>query len=188
MSLSTGCRKMRSDGCRTHDPCGCRKSNSAIRACELFTRSSDFRACGQSRVQRTPSRCPPSRVSSRHTRTTGELAECSNTKHVCIFCCLATAEELTSPDGSALQFQDRIGQSARLPIGLKGISGCSVWHIGNLDVPIEQWAESDATLVGIVSGVYQAHGAVKVTRWVAVTTLINTAFPDLQPVLRLHLG
>ena len=100
----------------------------------------------------------------------------------------ATAEELTSPDGAPLQFQDRIGQSVRLPIGLKGISGCSVWHIGHLDVPIEQWAERDATLVGMVSGVYQAHGAVKVTRWVAVTTLINAAFPDLQPVLKLDLG
>ena len=30
MSLFTGCRKMRSDGCRTHDSCVCRKSNSAI--------------------------------------------------------------------------------------------------------------------------------------------------------------
>jgi hypothetical protein len=38
----------------------------------------------------------------------------------------------------------------------------------------------------MVSGVYRAHGVVKVTRWVAVTTLINAAFADLQPVLRLH--
>jgi hypothetical protein len=51
----------------------------------------------------------------------------------------------------------------------------------------EQWAESDATLGRDVSGAYQAHGAVKATRWAAVT-LINAAFPDLQPVLRLHLG
>lgn len=100
----------------------------------------------------------------------------------------ATAEDLTSPDGAPLNFQDRIGQSVRLPIGLRGISGCSVWHIGDLDVPIQLWPDRDATLVGMVSGVYQAHGAVKVTRWVAVTTLINAAFPDLQPVLRLHLG
>ena len=100
----------------------------------------------------------------------------------------ATPEELTSPDGAPLQFKDRLGQSVRLPIGMKGISGCSVWHIGHLDVPIEQWAERGATLVGMVSGVYQAHGAVKVTRWVAVTTLINAAFPDLQQVLRLDLG
>jgi hypothetical protein len=41
----------------------------------------------------------------------------------------STAEELTSPDGALLEFQDRIGQSVRLPIGLKasvdGASGTS---------------------------------------------------------------
>ena len=35
----------------------------------------------------------------------------------------ATAEYLTRPDGAPLQFQDRIGQDVRLPIGLNGVGG-----------------------------------------------------------------
>jgi hypothetical protein len=100
----------------------------------------------------------------------------------------ATADELTTPDGAQLEFRDRFRQIVRLPVGLKGISGCGVWHIGDLDTPIERWAESDAKVAGVACAVYQAHGAIKVTRWIAVTTLIHSAFPDLQPVLKLHLG
>ena len=72
-------------------------------------------------------------------------------------------------------------------MGLKGISGCGVWHIGDLDVPLDRWVDREAKLAGVACAVYQAHGAIKVTRWIAVTTLINAAFPDLQPVLKLHL-
>jgi hypothetical protein len=80
------------------------------------------------------------------------------------------------------------GRIGRFRRGLKGISGCSVWRVGDLDIPIDRWAESSAKLTGVVCAVYQAHGAIKVTRWIAVTTLIHSAFPDLQPVLNLHLG
>jgi hypothetical protein len=99
----------------------------------------------------------------------------------------AGSEDLSDSEGSPQEFRDRLGQSMRLPIGLKGISGCGVWHIGDLDTPIERWAKRDARLAGVACAVYQAHGAVKVTRWIAVTTLINAAFPDLRSVLKLRL-
>jgi len=43
-------------------------------------------------------------------------------------------------------------------------------------------------LAGVVCAVYQAHGAIKVTRWIAVTTLIYSAFPELQQVLNVYLA
>jgi len=36
-------------------------------------------------------------------------------------------------------------------------------------------------LAGIVTGVYQANGAIRATRWTAVTTLVSEAFPELRP-------
>lgn len=99
----------------------------------------------------------------------------------------AGAEDLSAPNGQPLEFRDKFGQPARLPVGLKGVSGCSVWHIGDLDVPIEKWAARGPSLAGVVTGVYQGHGAILVTRWIGVTTLINAAFPELRPVLQLQL-
>ena len=98
----------------------------------------------------------------------------------------AGAEDLSAPTGEPLEFRDRFGQLARLPVGLKGVSGCSVWHIGDLDVPIEKWGARGPSLAGVVTGVYQGHGAIRATRWIGVTTLINEAFPAVRPVLQLQ--
>jgi hypothetical protein len=97
------------------------------------------------------------------------------------------ADDISAPDGAPIEFEDRFGQKARLPIGLKGVSGCSVWHIGDLDVPIEQWGQRGARLAGVEIGVYQPYAAIKVVRWIVVTTLLNAAFPELRPVLKLLL-
>lgn len=99
----------------------------------------------------------------------------------------AGAEDTSAPDGQPLEFRDRLGQPVRLPIGLKGVSGCSAWHIGDLSVPIEKWGTRGPRLAGVVTGVYQGHGAMRATRWNRVTTLLNEAFPELRPVLRLQL-
>jgi hypothetical protein len=92
----------------------------------------------------------------------------------------AGAEYATNQDGSVLDFRDRFGQPARLPIGLKGISGCSVWHVGDLAVPIERWADRPAAVVGVETGVYQSSGVITASRWAVVTTLIHEAFPNLR--------
>jgi hypothetical protein len=99
----------------------------------------------------------------------------------------ATPEYLTAPDGMPMQMRDRFGQEARFPIALKGVSGCSVWHIGNLGVPVERWGDEPARLAGVTSGVNHWLGTIKVTRWIAVNTLIYEAFPALRPVFDLHL-
>ncbi|MGH2436912.1 MAG: hypothetical protein ACRDFA_07960 [bacterium] len=115
----------------------------------------------------------------------GAMNDCEAHLHLLLS---GSSEDVTAPDGSPLEFRDRLGQLARLPVGLKGVSGCGVWHIGDLDVPIDRWGERDARVAGVLTGVYQAHGAIKATRWIAVTTLINQAFPELRPVLKLQLG
>jgi hypothetical protein len=97
-------------------------------------------------------------------------------------------EDLTSPDGTALIFADRMNQPVNLPLGIKGVSGCSVWHIGNLDTPIETWTTRPARLAGVQTTAYRFHQVIRVTRWISVTTLIDEAFPDLRPVLRLSLS
>lgn len=97
-------------------------------------------------------------------------------------------EDLTGPDGTPLQFVDRMRQPVGLPLGIKGMSGCSVWYIGNLDTPIETWGVRPARLEGVQTTAYRFHQAVRATRWISVTTLINEAFPDLRPVLRLDLS
>jgi hypothetical protein len=96
-------------------------------------------------------------------------------------------DDLTSPDGTPLVFTDRMNQPVSLPIGIKGVSGCSVWYIGNLDTPIETWTVRPARLAGVQTTAYRFHQAIRATRWISVTTLINEAFPDLRPVLRLSL-
>lgn len=65
---------------------------------------------------------------------------------------------------------------------------CSVAHIGDLDTSIEAWPATGAKVPKVACAVYQAHGAIKMTRRIAITTLLHSAFPDLQPVLKLHLG
>ncbi len=96
-------------------------------------------------------------------------------------------EDLTSPDGTPLLFVDRVNQPVNLPLGIKGVSGCSVWYIGNLDTPIETWTTRPARLAGVQTSAYRFHQAIRATRWISVTTLINEAYPDLRPVLRLNL-
>ena len=99
----------------------------------------------------------------------------------------ATPQYVTAPDGTPIRFRDRFGQEARFPIALKGVSGCSVWHIGDLGVPLERWGDLPARLAGFTSGVNQWLGTIKVTRWIVVNTLIRDAFPALRPVFNLYL-
>jgi hypothetical protein len=94
-------------------------------------------------------------------------------------------EYITAIDGSNVEIRDRAGQLAAMPRALRGVSGCSVWHIGDLGVPIERWGERPAQVVGIETAIYPAAGVIKASRWTVVTTLIHSACPDLRPALRL---
>ena len=64
----------------------------------------------------------------------------------------AGTEYTTRPDGSPADFL--IGTGSRtVPSSLKGISGASVWHVGDLAVPIEKWKERPPRVVGLDTGV-----------------------------------
>ena len=93
------------------------------------------------------------------------------------------AEQITLPDGSDVVFQDRSGRAATFPRDLKGISGCAVWAIGDLTLPVEDWGP--ARVVGVQTGVYQESEVIRATRWVAVTTLLNETYPELRPAMQL---
>jgi len=88
-------------------------------------------------------------------------------------------------DGSPAQFQDLNGNDALFPRDLGGISGCSVWRIGDLNVPIENWGQERSRIVAVQTGVYNSAQVIKSTRWVAVSTLIHEAFPELRTTMQL---
>lgn len=98
----------------------------------------------------------------------------------------AKDEYLYDDRGDEIRFRTNFGTRARMPNDLRGVSGCSVWSIGDLRTSIHSWRQSDAKLVGIVTGVYEARGLIKATRWVAASTLLYYAFPDLRRPIELH--
>lgn len=97
----------------------------------------------------------------------------------------AQAQEVTWDNGTRAAFIDQGGKTATFPRDLKGISGCPVWRIVDLNVPPENWQKLAPKVVGVQTGIYQESQVIRVTRWAAVTTLINAAFPELRPAINL---
>jgi len=91
----------------------------------------------------------------------------------------------TDIDGKQIRFRDRRGLSARFPGDLGGISGCSVWMIGDVKRPIQEWKREHPRIVGVQTGVYRERQIIKATRWVAVSTLLYEAFPELRSSMML---
>ena len=74
----------------------------------------------------------------------------------------------------------------QFPKHLGGISGCGVWRIGDLTIDISDWRiEGFARLVAVQTGFYHSAHVIKATRWIAVSTLIHDAYPDLRPAMHL---
>jgi len=96
-----------------------------------------------------------------------------------------TDTDLTQEDGSRATIVARDGRVVTIPRDMKGISGCAVWTIGDLSVPLDQWRNRQPKVVAVETGIYQGSQVVRATRWIAVTTLINEAFPELRPALNL---
>ena len=97
----------------------------------------------------------------------------------------AQAREVTKDDGSPMVFTNLEGKAAEIPRDLKGISGCAVWRIGDFTVPTGNQTKLPARVVGVQTGIYQSSQVIRVTRWAAVTTLIDAAFPELRPAMNL---
>ncbi len=91
----------------------------------------------------------------------------------------------TDNDGKPINFADRNGVSLKFPKDLGGISGCSIWKIGEYNKPLHEWKRYRPKIVAVQTSVYSEAQIIKGTRWIAVSILLYQAFPDLQQVLRL---
>lgn len=91
----------------------------------------------------------------------------------------------TGNEDKLTKFVDRNGASLKVPKELGGISGCSVWKIGEYDKPLSEWKRYRPKIVAVQTGVYSEAQIIKGTRWIAVSTLLYQAFPDLGEVLKL---
>ncbi|HWF91410.1 MAG TPA: hypothetical protein VN684_03945 [Terriglobales bacterium] len=97
----------------------------------------------------------------------------------------ADAKQVTWTDGSVAEFRRQNGTNATFPHDLKGMSGGPVWTIGDLDIETRNWPRIAPNWVGVQTGVYQPSQVIRVTRWVAVSTLIHSAFPELRSALEI---
>lgn len=91
----------------------------------------------------------------------------------------------TESGGPSVSFSDRNGVPLQFPKDLGGISGCSVWMLGRHDMFISEWGQNRPKVVAVQTGVYSDRKVIKATRWIAVSTLIYEAYPDLRPALKL---
>lgn len=94
--------------------------------------------------------------------------------------------EVLDHTGKPASFRTRTGAPAQMPTDLRGISGCSVWMIGDLAKPVATWSKGASRIVGIETGVFPTRKAIKATRWNAVTTLLYNAFPILRSSIEIH--
>jgi len=94
-------------------------------------------------------------------------------------------KESTDINGNPMKITNRNGEILDFPLGLRGISGCSVWKIGEYDKPINTWEKERPRLVGVQTAVYNNSQLIKVTKWIAVSTIIYGAFPDLRSAMSL---
>lgn len=92
----------------------------------------------------------------------------------------AQTAHLTTQDGYGVDWTDRAGEVLPLVKGLGGLSGSSVWVIGDLQVPLDQWGRLQPRVVAVETGVYQKSQVIRTSRWTAVTTLIHHAFSELR--------
>jgi hypothetical protein len=98
----------------------------------------------------------------------------------------ATHDQVLDHTGAPVTFRTRSGFNARMPDDLPGVSGCSVWKIGDLSTPIDRWSKKTARIVGVETGFYSTRRVIKVSRWNAVTTLLYNAFPAARRAIEIY--
>ena len=97
-----------------------------------------------------------------------------------------TPGDMRNHHGEPTRFKTRSGYPASMPGALAGISGCSVWRIGDFRTPTSEWNVDGARIVGVQTGVYESAGAIKATRWHSVAILLYAAYPDLRSTINLY--
>ena len=113
---------------------------------------------------------------------TSDLSNYSDRFHLLLN---AYNDHLYDEKGSPARFQTLGGQPAMFPSDLRGISGCSVWRIGDSKKPPNEWDADQARLIAVQTGVYPQRQIIKSTRWIAVSTLLHEAFPELRGAMNL---
>jgi len=100
----------------------------------------------------------------------------------------AKPETMVDHKGQNASMRTRAGYWVDMPGGLRGISGCSVWMIGDITASPRTWTPQSARIVGVETGVFEgATPTIKATKWKAVLSLLYAAFPDLRPSIDFHL-
>lgn len=97
-------------------------------------------------------------------------------------------DDVLDHNGDPVRFRTRSGHPASMPGDLSGISGCSIWRIGDFRTPVSEWSVSNARIVGVQTGVFKSVRAIKATRWNSVTTLLHAAFPDLRASINMYVN
>lgn len=100
----------------------------------------------------------------------------------------AEIDETTDDKGEPVEFFDSTGSPLKFPKELNGISGSSVWRVGDLNTPLLEWRSDKAKVVGVQTGVYSSKSVIKATRWSVVLEMLNRAFPELRRALPLWRG
>jgi hypothetical protein len=113
---------------------------------------------------------------------TDMLSEYQNRFHLLLS---ANPNETTDIRGRHFAFANRDGNRLQFPADLGGISGCSVWMVATRDIQEEDWSKKRVGVVAVQTSVYSRSQIIKSTRWVAVSTLLHEAFPQLRPALSL---
>ncbi len=117
----------------------------------------------------------------RYDRDTSVLKQYQDRYHLLLD---AQLTEATDHDGNLFSIHDADAEKI-LALELGGISGCSVWRVGDLKAPFNEWGIKPPQVVAVQTGVYKSHRAIKATRWIAVSTLIYEAYPELRPAMAL---
>ena len=99
---------------------------------------------------------------------------------------LSAQEGGTNNDGKPVNFADRNGVHLKFPGDLGGISGCGIWKMGEYNKPLSEWKRYRPKIVAVQTSVYSNVQIIKATRWIAVSTLLYHAFPDLRQVFSLR--
>jgi hypothetical protein len=97
----------------------------------------------------------------------------------------AQLEGVTDLNGNDVDYVSREGFRADFPGDLGGMSGASVWVIGDRRLPITEWHRRSPRIVAVQTGAYRGKPVLQATRWIAVSTLLYEAFPVVRPSLNM---
>ncbi|QDU27567.1 hypothetical protein ETAA8_26550 [Anatilimnocola aggregata] len=75
---------------------------------------------------------------------------------------------------------------APCPKSLEGISGCAVWRLSTTQLS-PAWTPDEMKVVGIQTGIFSKHGAIKATKWKYVIRCLVQLVPDIRDAFKLWL-